>query len=93
MIGGIFEADGDIFDMQSVNRGLLVLERNGYEEKGVLRYQMIDENLQVKKRAVLKYNPSLPNEDLEYHVFLVRDEIYKKTGAHIEITAFNIFRN
>ena len=91
-IEDIFEADGDVFDFPSVNRGLLILERNGETEKGKLSYQFINDKAQ-KMKGNLKYTPFSCNEDLEYHEWRVREEIYERTEQDIELLAFNIFRN
>lgn len=92
-IDDIFEADGDVFDFPSINRGLAILERNGDKEVGKVRYQYMDSTLKLRVRASLDYIPFSQNEDIEYHHWRVREELYERTQTDIELLTFNIFRN
>lgn len=78
MIDDIFEAEGDVFDLPNVNRGLLILERNGETEKGRVKYQYIDDEAH-KKANHFKYTPFACNEDLQYHEWRVKEELFERT--------------
>ena len=57
MIDDIFEAEGDVFDLPNVNRGLLILERNGETEKGRVKYQYIDDSTLIDYKDLIFYSP------------------------------------